>query len=259
MPFLKNDSDRDWERLGETDPYFAVLTAPQYHGELSELDRKAFFASGEAHVAQVLAIVRDRLDPTFAPERALDFGCGVGRIVIPLAERCREVTGVDVSPAMLAEARKNCGSVGAENVQLLLSDDRLSAITGVFDFVHSYIVLQHIPVSRGEKIVGALVNRLAANGVGVFHATYERAPVTSLRRLVYWARTQIPGGQWAFNIVRGHPPRESVMQMNRYSVTRLLDILWRGGCSEVHVRFSDHGEYRGVLLFAMKASAHVFR
>jgi SAM-dependent methyltransferase len=259
MPLLTNDSDRDWQRLGETDPYFAVLTAPQYHGQLSGADREAFFASGEAHVAHVLAIIRDRLDPTFAPDRALDFGCGVGRIVIPLAERCREVTGVDVSHAMLAEARKNCDAAGAANVQLLPSDDRLTAVTGEFDFVHSYIVLQHIPVRRGERIVGELVNRLAPNGIGIFHITYARAPVTSLRRLVYWARTQIPGGQWAFNIARGRPARDSLMQMNRYSVTRLLDILWRGGCSEVHVRFSDHGGYRGVLLFARKASAGVFR
>jgi SAM-dependent methyltransferase len=258
MPFLRNDSDRDWARLGKTDPYFAVLTAPQYHGELSERDRDAFFASGEAHVARVLAIIHDRLDPTFAPERALDFGCGVGRIVIPLAERCREVTGVDVSSAMLAEARKNCASAGAVNVQLLPSDDRLSAVAGDFDFVHSYIVLQHIPVRRGEAIVAELVSRLAPDGIGVFHATYARAPVTSLRRLVYWARTQIPGAQWVFNVARGRPAREAVMQMNRYSVTRLLDILWRGGCSEVHVRFSDHGGYRGVLLFARKAPAEVF-
>jgi hypothetical protein len=48
------------------------------------------------------------------------------------------------------------------------------------------------------------------------------------------------------------------MQINRYSVTRLLDILWRAGCPEVHVRFSDHGGYRGVLLFARKLAAEAF-
>jgi SAM-dependent methyltransferase len=258
MPFLTNDSDRDWERLGQTDPYFAVLTAPEYHGDLSDLDRETFFASGEAHVARVLSIIQNSLDPAFAPERALDFGCGVGRILIPLSGRCREVVGVDVSAGMLAKARENCNSAGASNVQLLPSDDQLTAVVGEFDFVHSYIVLQHIPVRRGERLVQELVSRLAPNGIGVFHVSYARAATTSLRRLVYWARTHVPGAHWALNLALGRPARASLMQMNRYSVTRLLDILWRNGCSEVHVRFSDHGGYRGVLLFAKKAPAELF-
>jgi 2-polyprenyl-3-methyl-5-hydroxy-6-metoxy-1,4-benzoquinol methylase len=104
VPLLTNDSDQDWERLARTDPYFAVLTEPQYCGKPSEIERAEFFRTGEAHVAEVLSIIRSRLHPTFAPARALDFGCGVGRVLIPLAARCREVTGVDVSPAMLEGA-----------------------------------------------------------------------------------------------------------------------------------------------------------
>jgi 2-polyprenyl-3-methyl-5-hydroxy-6-metoxy-1,4-benzoquinol methylase len=255
---LTNDSDRDWERLGQTDPYYAVLTAPQYHGDLSESARAEFFRSGEAHVARVFSIIRSRLDPAFAPVRALDFGCGVGRVLIPLAARCREVTGVDVSPAMLAEARRNCDAAGAPQVRLLRSDDNLSAVNGEFDLVHSYIVLQHVPVRRGESLVQALASRLAPDGIGVFHVTYERAAAPPLRRLLYWARTRIPGAHLALNVTSGRPARAPLMQSNRYSVTRLLDILWRAGCAEVHVRFSDHDGYRGVLLFARRASVEVF-
>ena len=258
MRLLTNDSDRDWERLGQSDPYFAVLTAPQYHGNLSALDRAEFFRSGEAHVARILSIIRSRLDPAFAPARALDFGCGVGRLLIPLAARCREVTGVDVSPAMLAEARRNCDAAGASNVRLLPSDDDLLAVKGEFEFVHSYIVLQHVPVRRGEHLVRELAARLAPDGIGVFHVTYERADTPPLRRLLYWARTHVPGAHLALNVALGRPARAPLMQINRYSVTRLLDILWRKGCAEVHVRFSDHGGYRGVLLFARKAPVEVF-
>lgn len=255
---LTNDSDRDWERLGQTDPYYAVLTAPQYHGDLSASDREEFFRSGEAHVARVFSIIRSRLDPAFAPARALDFGCGVGRVLIPLAARCHEVTGLDVSPAMLAEARRNCDAAGASQVRLLRSDDQLTAVEGEFDFVHSYIVLQHVPVRRGERLVQELAARLAADGIGVFHVTYERAATPPLRRLLYWARTHVPGAHWALNVARGRPARAPLMQSNRYSVTRLLDILWREGCAEVHVRFSDHQGYRGALLFARKAPTEVF-
>jgi len=258
MARLTNDSDRDWEQLGQTQPYFAVLTAPQYRGDLSAADREEFFRSGEEHVARILSIIRSRLDPAFAPARALDFGCGVGRVLIPLAQRCRDVTGVDVSPAMLAEARRNCDAAGALNVKLLPSDDALSAVEGEFDLVHSYIVLQHVAVQRGEHIVRELAARLAQGGVGVFHVTYARAVTPPIRRLLYWARTRVPGAHWALNLALGRPSRSPLMQSNRYSVTRLLDLLLRQGCAEVHVRFSDHQGYRGALLFARKGPVEVF-
>ena len=254
MPLLTNDSDQDWERLARTDPYFAVLTDPQYRGKPSEIERAEFFRTGEAHVAEVLSIIRSRLHPTFAPARALDFGCGVGRVLIPLAARCREVTGVDVSPAMLEEARRNCEAAGASQVRLVLSDDELSAIEGEFDFVHSYIVLQHIPVPRGERLVRELAERLAPDGIGVFHVVYMRAPASPVRRLVHWARTRVPGAHWALNIARGRPAGTPMMQSNPYSVTRLLDILSSAGCPEVHVRFTNHDGYRGVMLFARKGA-----
>jgi len=258
MAPLTNDSDRDWEQLGQADPYFAVLSAPQYHEQLSAAARTEFFRSGERHVEQVLSIVRARLDPAFAPTRALDFGCGVGRVLIPLASRCSEVTGVDVSPAMLAEAQRNCEEAGVSHVRLVRGDDALSAVEGSFDFVHSYIVLQHVPVARGEHLVRLLAGRLAPNGIGVFHVTYARALRSPLRRGLYWARTRVPGAHWLLNVVLGRSVTAPLMQVNEYSVTRLLDILWRQGCTEVHVRFSDHQGQRGVLLFARKSPAAVF-
>ena len=103
-----NNSDRDWELFGKTDPYYAVLTAPEFHGQLSAAARAKFFGLGEEHIETMLSIIRERLDPAFAPRHALDFGCGVGRLLIPLGRRCDEVTGVDISSSMLAEARRNC-------------------------------------------------------------------------------------------------------------------------------------------------------
>ena len=257
MPRI-NNSDADWERFGSTDPYFAVLTAPEFHGRLSEVERVKFFASGEEHIDTVLSIVRDRLDPSFSPVRALDFGCGVGRLLLPLARRCQEVTGVDVSPSMLDEARRNCEAAGARNVEIIQGDDDLSRVAGPFDFVHSYIVLQHIPVERGEKLVRRLASKLAPGGVGMFQFPYTAGRKGFVSKVLYWGRMKVPGGKWALNLVRGRTPTAPVMQMNAYSVTRLLDILWGEGCPEMHVRFSDHDGARGVLVFARKADVAVF-
>jgi SAM-dependent methyltransferase len=253
-----NNSDKEWERFGRSEPYFAVLTSPEFRGRLSTETREKFFASGESHVDCVLSIIRDRLDPSFAPARALDFGCGVGRLVIPLARRCREVTGVDVSPSMLEEARRNCDEAGVGNVRLVLGDDELRLLTGSFDFVHSYIVLQHVPVARGEKLVRRLAQLLASGGVAMIQVPYSSGRSNIASRLIYWARVNVPGAKALLNLARGRAPGAAVMQMNAYSVTDLLDLLWEEGCREVYVRFSDHNGARGVLLFARKSDASIF-
>ena len=253
-----NDSDRDWEAFGKRDPYFAVLTAPEFHGTLTGLAREKFFESGEAHIESIFSIIHDRLDSTFAPQRVLDFGCGVGRVLIPLAERCAEVTGVDVSPAMLAEARRNCDQAGARNVRFVQGDDELSNVISEFDLVHTYIVLQHIPVERGERIVKRLASLIAPGGVGMFHVPYTTGRNSLLGRIVYWSRMNVPGAKALLNLARRRAPDAPVMQMNAYSVTRLIDLLRDAGCREVHVRFSDHDGARGVLLFARKLDAPLF-
>lgn len=38
----------------------------------------------------------------------LDFGCGIGRLAVAMAPRCRSILGLDVSAGMLAEARRRC-------------------------------------------------------------------------------------------------------------------------------------------------------
>ena len=60
MRLVINDSDRDWERFGRTDPYFGVLRAPQYHGELSEADRRK---------TKFLAVLAHELRNPLAPIR----------------------------------------------------------------------------------------------------------------------------------------------------------------------------------------------
>ena len=252
------DSDRDWERFGQSDPYFAVLTDPEFHGKPVGDARARFFESGEDHIETVLSIIRERLDPGFTPQRALDFGCGVGRLLIPLAARCREVTGVDVSPSMLSEAKRNCVAAGVSNVSLVQGDDELSALKGPFEFIHTYIVLQHIPVVRGERLVRRLASMLVDGGISIFHVPYSTGRSSLRSRLLYWARHNAPGVNALINLSRRRAANTPLMQMNAYSITRLLDILSDEGCQEVHVRFSNHNGARGVMLFARKSDQPIF-
>ncbi len=88
-------TDTDWDKWGETDPYFGVLSSDEYRaGNLSEEHRAKFFDSGSDYIDRMLATVREHLDSDFEPVSALDFGCGVGRLVIPLANVATTVVGM---------------------------------------------------------------------------------------------------------------------------------------------------------------------
>jgi cyclopropane fatty-acyl-phospholipid synthase-like methyltransferase len=118
-------------------------------------------------------VIESNLGGRFTPDRALDFGCGVGRIVIPLAERCGSVLGVDVADSMLVNARLLCQQRNLSNVRFARCDDSLEGVDGGFDLVHSYIVFQHVPPGRGLPLLERLLRKLNANGVGVIHVLYD--------------------------------------------------------------------------------------
>ena len=169
-------TDTEWVKWGQQDPYFAVITEDRFRaGKLNDDAKQAFFDTGRWHARYVLDTCRRLIDPAFEPARALDFGCGVGRVAVPLAERVASVVGVDVSPDMLAEARRNCDLHGLANVELLPSDDTLSAVIGSFDLVHSCITFQHIDVPRGRRLFARLIELLAHNGIGAIQITYAKA------------------------------------------------------------------------------------
>ena len=106
-----NRERQRWTNLASRNPYWAVVSWPEFHeNDLDEDAIRRFFESGERHVASVLATVRAHVDPDFEPGRALEYGCGVGRIAIPLARVCEHVVAVDISEAMLNETEANCAS-----------------------------------------------------------------------------------------------------------------------------------------------------
>jgi len=170
------DTDNDWKLVAEREPYWGVLSDDSFRQEAMNSDAYArFMQSGEKYVSDVFALVRHHLAPDFRPQRALDVGCGVGRLLLPLARRVQEAVGVDVAPAMLSLAEGNAKRAGIQNIQLLPSDDGLSQVTGQFDFVNCYIVLQHIPQVRGYRLIQSMLNRLEVGGVGSVQVTYAKA------------------------------------------------------------------------------------
>lgn len=132
----------DWERLAEVDPLWAVLTAPDLKGGGWDVDE--FFARGEAEIAHVFSVV-DGLGRKAALGRALDFGCGVGRLTRALGIRYGTAVGVDISEAMVAQARRLNEAFPQCEFHVNAAPDLGQFETDSFDFVYSSIVLQHLP------------------------------------------------------------------------------------------------------------------
>jgi SAM-dependent methyltransferase len=252
---MPRDTDRDWEIYGRTTPYFAVYADEKFLPEnLDDAAREEFFASGERDIEWTVGLIHRYLTADFAPARTLDFGCGVGRLVFPLASRFPCVVGVDVSRSMLAEARRNCESLGLINVEFLLSDEDLSRVTGKFDFINSYIVMQHIPRARGEALFRRLLARLNPGGIGALHFTYTRdewlRSVTPARRFARWLTESVPGCHGLVNLAKGRRFNHPFVQMNSYDLNVLFSILQEHGCKQVQAHFTNHtGHWGAMLLF----------
>lgn len=139
---MANRHREQWEALGTIDPYWAVITDPDRKG--GRWDPASFFETGEQEVRGLLEKVA-RLGIVLRSERALDYGCGVGRLSRALASRFGEVLAVDFSEAMLAEARR-CNA-GHANIRFVRNDG--SGLAGIgdgsVDFIYSTIALQHVP------------------------------------------------------------------------------------------------------------------
>lgn len=246
-------TDQAWEKFGKEDPYYGVLSSEKFRGKnLDEATLTEFFQSGEQWITEVLDTVRKHLNPAYQPVTALDFGCGVGRLVIPLSAICRTVTGIDVSESVLSEARKNAERRTITNAELLKADDSLSSLQGKsFNLIHSYIVFQHIPIKRGLAICDRLIRKLEGGGVGILHFTYYRdAPwhrkvINATRRLGPWVNGVI-------NLAQRKRFGEPMMQMNHYPIAALLELLRAHRISQCFMEMTNHSGHHGVVIYFQK-------
>lgn len=77
--------------------------------------------------------------------RVLDVGCGVGRWSRLLASRGAHVTGVDLSPTMIAEAERRARACGlASRCRFLVQDSAALDVEGPFDLILCVTMLQHM-------------------------------------------------------------------------------------------------------------------
>jgi 2-polyprenyl-3-methyl-5-hydroxy-6-metoxy-1,4-benzoquinol methylase len=180
-----------------------------------EAGRAKFYDSGVKQLARLEQRIHAATGLTIDPAwRVFDYGCGVGRLALPLAERCEYVYGMDVSEAALHQAHERAQQLGITNVDWL-EVGRLGELEGRYDLLVSMFVFQHIRRPLGEQTFATLVKGLR------------------------------PGGVAAIQFVLMHPPNrlslDYVYSLGKtYSLNRLGRLLADQGISDWHVKFNLH-------------------
>lgn len=163
-----NQSQQEaWDDWGRIDPLYAILTDPRYRHNNGDLDE--FFAQGDDFVEHIMR----RVAPLGRPvsfRRALDFGCGVGRLTRALAYRFDDVLGLDIAQSMVDSARELSTRAGLANCRFSThrGADLRDVPTGSVDLVLCVLVLQHLTSSSEiERYISEFIRVLAPGGMAV--------------------------------------------------------------------------------------------
>ncbi len=140
-PRLIKKMERDWNRRARENARYYIAT-----GRTDWTDEE-FLESGRATIQQNILNDMSNICGERDPKqmRALEVGCGAGRLTKPLAEVFGEVHGVDVSGEMINAARMLLR--GQKNAFVYQNNGMdLSVLNDLkFEFAFSYLVFQHIP------------------------------------------------------------------------------------------------------------------
>jgi len=152
-----------WDRFAETDPYTYILTDLK-NGNVDE-----FWQSGRQVVnREILPLIQSR---RISRGVAMELGCGVGRLALPLASSFQEVLGVDIAEAMVRRANASAKDRYVRNAHFFAiagpADLRrqMEKYSGRIDFLYSLLVFQHVSdFSVIDAYLGVIGGLLADTG-----------------------------------------------------------------------------------------------
>jgi len=130
----------EWNERAQEDAHYYVAFGRR------DQDDEEFFATAKDLVRELASELKRLPNPVVPGERrALEIGCGPGRLLRPMSRYFGEIHGVDVSDAMIAMAKEKLRDTPNAAAHAIAGSD-LKLFPGEhFDFVYSYAVFQHIP------------------------------------------------------------------------------------------------------------------
>jgi len=159
-----------WQSYGTTEPYWSVLTLPQFKLDtMSEADVERFYQTGIDSLQILRAFFSRNHAALNSVQEVLEFGCGVGRTTFALAEVFPSVVAVDISSQHLAHAQRRGSKIKAKNVSFVHagSMEKLATLPPT-DLFYSVIVLQHNPPPIIAAILLTMLAKVRKGGFALF-------------------------------------------------------------------------------------------
>lgn len=209
----------EWEQLGTSEPFWSVVTQPQYYQSEFENHREEFYVSG-SYTEQLFkaALMRCGVNPADL-HTCLEVGCGVGRVTEHLAKAFAKVIATDISGQHLQIAQTHLQDKGVQNVELVhwQQVNQLRQLPRV-DAILSVITLQHNPPPVIAWLLQQLLGCLNTGGV---------------------AYLQIPSYRsgYLFEVERYmHSTPPNTMEMHFFPQQDVFKIIQASGCLCLEVR-----------------------
>jgi SAM-dependent methyltransferase len=180
-----------WEEFAGRNAEHYILTERRDYTAPEAL--RHFFESGESIAEMLLARCRPWMGEL---DCAVEIGCGVGRLAIPMAGWFREVRGVDVAPSMLSKLDAYCRSKEIANVSGWLAESAWDSPSSA-SLCYSWIVMQHIEELESiRRYLQRIARALREDGVACLQ--FDTRAQTALYRL----RNRVP--DWVLPTVWRH-------------------------------------------------------
>jgi 2-polyprenyl-3-methyl-5-hydroxy-6-metoxy-1,4-benzoquinol methylase len=175
---------QEWEHLGATEPYWSVVTQPQYYQAEFASHSEQFYTSGKYSADVFLAALRRCGVNPAQLDLCLEVGCGVGRVAWALAAAFNKVIAADISKHHLDLAETYLNAQGVHNVsyqhwQTVHTIRQLPQLCAIF----SVITLQHNPPPVMDWMLRELLGKLRPGGVAYLQIpTYRNGYVFEVDR-----------------------------------------------------------------------------
>ena len=137
--------------------------------------------------------------PIACGSRVLEIGCGIGRLLKPLAlERSDlEIYGVDVSTEMILQGKERLSDFPNIYLSQVNGKDLSCFGNDFFDFIFSYVTFQHIPRPYLQDLFMEVYRVLKKEGIFKFQMQYledntkEEPPENDFRTIRYYTSEMV--------------------------------------------------------------------
>jgi len=185
---------REWWNLYRMRSYWNSCAQENARKHIAIDDWESEEAFHQSGLRDITRIIEGSGASIAAGSRVLEIGCGIGRLLKPLALEMRdlEIHGVDVSTEMIVQGKERLSDF--PNIYLSQVNGKDLALFGddFFDFIFSYVTFQHIPRDYLRDIFKEVHRVLKKKGIFTFQMQYredntrEEPPENDFRTIRYY-------------------------------------------------------------------------